>query len=87
MIDAKDIIRDTTPKSVFNPLPIDFVDEIRDDDNKIQIYTVPSMEIVSFPSYLADRIINDLITAIENHRQSSYLTPEQKLKIRQEVEI
>jgi hypothetical protein len=85
--DAKYIQRDETPKRVFNPLSEDFVDKIRDDGNVVQEYIVCSMEIVTFPTYLANRIITDLITMIKNQRQSGFLTPEQESKLRKEVEV
>ena len=87
MIDANYIQRNETKTSVFNPLKFDFVDEIRDDDNQIQKYTVPSFEIVDFPAYIAQRIIEDLIVAVMNEREISPLNEEKKLEIRKEIEI
>ncbi len=86
-MDAQYITRDNTPKSVFNPLDEEFVDEIRDDDNKIKKYVVPSLEIVGFPTYLADRIINDLITAVMNARKINPQDQEKYLEIKAEIEV
>jgi hypothetical protein len=79
--------RDETPKSFFNPLAHDFIGEIRDDSNTIIKYTIPSMEISTFPAYIAERLIADLMTEITNQRELGYLTEEQKEKLRKEVEV
>jgi hypothetical protein len=86
MIDSKWIKKDETPQSVFNPLRVDFIDKIRDDNNVIREYKVRSMEIETFPAYLADRIRRDLITAIKNERKQ-ILNQEEENKIAKEIDI
>jgi len=79
--------RDDTPKSLFNPLKDNFVTEIRDDNNIPQTYTIPSMEIATFPAYLAERIEKDLITTIKNERKLTIITPDKENEIRKEIEL
>jgi len=87
MLDSKYITRDETPKSLFNPLSINFKTKLRGDDNVDVEYEIPSMEIATFPAYLADRIKVDLMTAITNQRGSGLLTEEEKNKLIDEVEV
>jgi hypothetical protein len=68
MIDVKFAKKDESPKSLFNPMKSDAVFSIRDDQNVPQIYIIHSMEIETYPTYLADIIIKKLITAIQNER-------------------
>jgi hypothetical protein len=68
MIDAHLTKKDETPQSVFNPLRVDFIDKIRDDNNVIREYKVRSMEIETFPAYIATHIVKHLITAVQNER-------------------
>jgi hypothetical protein len=79
--------RDETPKSLFNPLSIDVITSIRDDDNKNQDYTIPSMEIKTFPAYLADRIKRDLLTTIRNSRNLGLVTEKEEKDLEKEVEV
>jgi hypothetical protein len=68
MIDSKDIKRDETKISLFNPLKTDFIDHMRDDNNVEREYLVRSMEIETFPAYIANHVIKHLIDAIKNER-------------------
>jgi len=86
-MDAQYIKRDDSPKSLFNPLKIDFVTSMRDNNNISRNYTIPSMEIATFPKYLADRIENDLITTIKNERKMGFITAERENEIKKEVGI
>lgn len=87
MTDAQYIKKDDSPKSIFNPMKIDFIDEIRDDDNKVKKYVVPSFEIADFPTYITNRIIEDLILAVMNEREISPFDEEKMKEIRQEIEV
>lgn len=87
MIDAHFLKRDDSPKAVFNPLRYDFVDEIRDDDNKQRQYTIRSMEIETFPAYLAKTIIIHLMTAVQNERGTNPLNEKAVDDIRKEIEV
>lgn len=77
--------QDNTPKSLFNPLKTDFVTSIRDENNKLQDYIVHSMEIETYPAYIANIIIKKLITAVKYSRDG--VTPEDEAKIRKEIEV
>lgn len=79
--------RDIQPKSVFNPLRIDFRTTYRDDNNAPQEYIVRSMEIGTFPTYLADHIIKHLITAVQNERHILGTDLKAIEEIRKEVEV
>ena len=78
--------RDDTPKSLFNPIKDDFIAEIRDDHNIKQTYIIHSMEIETFPAWLADILTKKLITAVKNERQIGF-SPELEEEIRKEIEI
>ena len=85
MIDLPD--RDETLVSIFNPLEIDFKTLIRDDNNSQDEYTVPSLQIVSFPKYKADIIINKLLRVVQDKRRISYFDLEEEKKIREEIQV
>jgi len=87
MVDIKYIKRDETPKSLFNPLSDTFVTKLRGDDNIEVEYSLPGMEISTFPAYLAERIKVDLMTAICNQRNSGFMTEDEKNKLIAEVEV
>ena len=86
-MDVKFIKRDDSPKSIFNPLRYDFVDGIRDDDNKIRQYTIRSMEIETFPTYLANHIVKNLIVAVQNERSVSSTNEKAMEDIKKEIEV
>jgi hypothetical protein len=85
--DAKYIQRDETPKSLFNPLSFTFKTKLRGEDNIEVEYEIPSLEIATFPAYLAERIQKDLITAIKNQRHLDIMTPDDENKLIAEVEV
>ena len=88
IIDAHWIERDETPMSVFNPLTTDFVCEVREDSNQNKQYIIRSMEIETFPTYLAKKIVRRLITAVQNKRGINPITDiDSTERIRKEVEI
>jgi len=86
-MDANWIKRDETPKSIFNPMKIDLVCSIRDDNNVPQDYIVHSMEIETYPAYIANIIIKKLITAIKYARNVPPHSQEEEDKIKKEVEV
>ena len=79
--------RDNTLKSLFNPLRTDFTVFLRDDDNKPQEYKIRSMEIETFPSYIADIIIKKLVTAIQNERNIDPIKKDEEEKIVKEIVV
>ncbi|MBZ5529731.1 MAG: hypothetical protein LAN71_17780 [Acidobacteriia bacterium] len=79
--------RDNSSKSLFNPLSTDFVTHIRNDYNVNKEYVIPSMEIITYPTYLAERIEKDLITAIKNARNINPLIESETKKIKEEIEL
>jgi hypothetical protein len=85
-MDANQIRRDDTPKSLFNPLSKDFTTPIRDERNAVQTYTLHSMEIETYPTWLANLIEKDLITAIKNKRNVNPVSEIEHQKIVKEVE-
>lgn len=87
MIDTKWIKRDDTPKSIFNPMRIDFITSIRDDDNKPKDYIILSMESKTYPAYITNIIIKKLIRAIQDERSVNYLDKEKEDEIRKEIEV
>ena len=68
MIDAHLTKRNETPQSVFNPLHFDFKTTYRNDDNSLREYVVRSMEIETFPAYIANHVAKHLIDAVQNER-------------------
>jgi hypothetical protein len=76
---------DLTPKSIFNPLPNDFSTIYKDDENVDHVYTVPSMQVTTFPTYLANHVITQLTDALINDRNLGYVTPEERRKIEEEI--
>src|SRR3990167_2116788 len=85
IMDADQIRRDETPISLFNPLNEDFTIEEKDDNNNPIKYTIPSLEIATFPAYQANIIKKHLIDALVNDRGIKYATPEQRDGIEKEV--
>jgi len=79
--------RNETSKSVFNPLTDDFIIEFRNDKNEIEIYTVPSMNMVTHPTYLADFLIKHLVDRIIEKRDLGYVSPEARAEIQKEIEV
>jgi hypothetical protein len=86
-MDAQDIKRDNSPKSLFNPLKTNFITSIRDDNNIPQDYIIRSMEIATFPAYLAKHIIRNLITAVQNEREILSTNLKEIEEIRKEIEV
>lgn len=79
--------RNDTPRSLFNPLRTDFVAEIRDEHNVQQKYVIRSMEIETFPAWLANIIMKHLIVAVQNERHINPLDPIATEEIRKEIEV
>jgi len=79
--------RDETPKSVFNPLRYDFKTTYRNDDNSFREYMVRSMEIETFPAYIANHVIKHLIDAVQNERHVLGTDLKAIEEIRKEIEV
>jgi len=79
--------RNDAPKSVFNPLSRDFRAKYRNDDNTQVEYVIRSMEIETFPTYLADHMIKHLVEEVANDRDVSRLSEDKMRKIKEEIEV
>jgi len=78
---------DETPKKIYNPLDKSFTSEYRNDKNEIETVTIPALDIISLPMWLALHTGKDLVDAIINDRSLGFLTPEERAKIEAEVFI
>lgn len=59
-----------TPKTLFNPLKSEFIKETKlgvEGDDPV-IYTIPSLELKTFPTYLADHLAHYLAQAVVAER-------------------
>jgi len=77
--------RNDTPKSLFNPMRKDFICPLRDDNNVFHDYKIRSMEIESFPAYLADVLINHLVNEVQIERNTNPLDEKAMNEIRKEI--
>lgn len=82
MSDPFIVKRNEAPKNVFNPLNEDLVFRLRNDKNEHVEYVLPFFKASTFPTYIADRLIERVIDAIVNDRNLKY--PDRE-KIREEV--
>lgn len=74
------------PKAIFNPSRDDFSVEYLDDENIPHTYTIKSMQLRSFPTYIADHIVKHLSQKIMWDKGIK-TNPEDELKaIRREIE-
>lgn len=79
--------RDETPTHLFNPLKNDLVLELFNDENIGTIYLARSLEVSTYPRYLADIVKKHLIDKIINDRGLGYVTPEQRKELLEEIEV
>lgn len=79
--------RDETPVHIFNPLTIDVIVPIRDENNVQSDKIVPSLEITTYPRWLAEIVKKHVVDAVINDRELGYQTPEDLAKIQAEVEV
>lgn len=86
-MNPQDWKRNEAPKSFYNPLKDDFVISYRDEANEPVKYTIPPQKISTYPTYLADYFIKHIVDAIINERELGFLTPDDRQKIEQEVNI
>lgn len=84
-MDAETLKRNDTPKNFLNPLPDPIDIEYFDDDNKVIKTTIPSRQLISLPTYLADLYIRRIIDAIVIARGIKYATPEIKDELLSEI--
>lgn len=76
---------DNTPKSFFNRLKHELVVELLDDNNKPMKIVVPSMTLVTYPTYIADRIISRLVDELMNEEYSGFQTADVREKVLAEI--
>lgn len=86
-MDANEIKRNDTPVTLFNPLPVDFVDTYRDEDNKPIEYTIHSFESQIFPKYMADIFLKKMVEMIINDRKLGFVTPEDRKELEKDILI
>ena len=75
-----------TLKSFYSPLKEDLTITYRDEQNNPVEYIIPSMEVSTYPTFLADNFIKHIIDAVINERELGYLTPEKRAELQKEVE-
>lgn len=80
-------VRDETPTHIFNPLKNDLVLQEFNDLNEKITYTIPVVEISTYPKYLADILRKHLVDAIINERNLGYISPEERAEIQKETEV
>lgn len=61
-------LRNSKPVSLYNPLRSDFTVTYATDDGPPMPYTIPSLEIKTFPSYIADHIKKHLAQEVIGSR-------------------
>lgn len=76
---------DETPKSFQNPMTRPFQIVRFDEDNRPVAYEIAPLAIVTYPTYIADFLINHLTNAVINDRNLGYLTPEERAAITAEI--
>ena len=86
-MDVDNLKRDETPIHFFNPLKENVEIEIYDDQNHINLYILPALEISTYPKYLADILRKHLIDAIINERKIGMISSEKRLEIAKETEV
>lgn len=86
-MDPKDQKRDDTPTHLFNPLKDVVKIGIRNDENEQETVEIPSLEVSTYPKWLADVLKKHLVDAIMNSRGLGFLTPEDRKEIEDEVEV
>lgn len=86
-MDTNWIKRDDSPKSIFNPLTEEFIAEYRDDKNIPQTVRLLPMSVNTFPKWLADNIVRQLIVAVQNKRNISPGDMVKEQEIRKEIEF
>lgn len=87
MSDPQTWTRNDTPKSFYNPLNDAQSFEYRHENNTLETYSIPPLKTSTYPTYLADFLINQLLNALINDRNLGYLTPEKRAELRKEIEI
>ncbi len=77
--------KNTTPKSFFNPLNHNIEVDYRDEKNLVNKIIIPSLEISTHPTYLANVLIKHLIDTMINDRELGYMSPEELKKLEEEI--
>ena len=86
MQDVRDIRRDDTPTTLYNPLGKEFTTKWRDDANVEHILSIPSREVNTFPAHQAMHVKKNLIDAIVNDRGLGHVNPDERAVLEKEVE-
>lgn len=76
-----------SPLSIHNPLTHDFIYSYRKEDNSPVTLTIPAMDIVTLPTWLAEYAIKHLVDEIINERNLGFITLEQRDKLEAEIRI
>jgi hypothetical protein len=76
-----------SPLSIHNPLTHDFTCSYRNEDNSTATLTIPAMDIVTLPTWLAEYAIKHLIDEMINERNLGFVTPQQRKKLESEVRV
>lgn len=79
--------RDETPTHFSNPLKHTVTVELFNDENQKVAHEIPSIEIVTYPKWLADVLKKHLIDAIIDDRDMGYTTPEERAELMKEIEV
>lgn len=78
---------DLTPTTIQNPLAHDFKHIYLTDDNSRTELSLPALDVVTLPKWLAERVIVHLTDAMINTRGLGFLTPEERLRLEEEIRI
>ena len=86
MQDVRDIKRDDTPVTLYNPLSKEFTTKWRNDSNVEQTLSIPPYEVNTFPAHQAVHVKKNLIDRIINERNLGFVNPEERAVLEKEVE-
>lgn len=78
--------RDDTPTHLSSPLK-ELTVLIRDENNVQVPHVLPYLQIMTYPKWKADIIKKKIIDGIINERNLKYVTPEERKKLEEEVEV
>lgn len=74
-----------TPKKICNVLERDFTFTYLNDNNDSESLTIPALDIVTLPSWLANLVAKHIADGVINDRELGYVTPEERAKIEEGV--
>lgn len=76
-----------TPKSFFNPLTEVIDIEYFNDLNETIKSTIPSRQLMTLPTHLADLYIRRILDAVVNHRKIKHVDDNVKAELLKEIVI